>query len=64
MTLSAQEENLNLPVYGSGGLVDGTVQLIKTDAVNSVEVKVRSLALLRVSTCLLDMRIRWREDSD
>lgn len=40
LRLNAQEEDAILPVYGSGGLVEGTVQLAKTEGVTSVEVKV------------------------
>lgn len=45
LRLSAQEDNATLPVYGSGGCVEGTVEMTKTDGVMSVEVKVRSGAL-------------------
>lgn len=40
LRLSAQEDNLALPVYGSGGRVEGTVELTKPSSVGSVEVKV------------------------
>lgn len=39
LRLSAQNEN-TLPVYGSGGCLEGTVELTKTDGVRSVEIKV------------------------
>ena len=40
LRLNAQEDNVELPVYGLGGQVTGTVELSKTEAVQSVEVKV------------------------
>ncbi|KAJ7180372.1 hypothetical protein C8R43DRAFT_399218 [Mycena crocata] len=40
LRLTAQEDNINLPVYGSGGVVEGTVELAKTDNISTVEVKV------------------------
>jgi hypothetical protein len=41
LRLNAQleEDNLEVPVYGLGGQVTGTVELSKTKAVQSVEVK-------------------------
>ena len=39
LRLSAQENNTSLPVYNSGSLVEGTVELTKTEGVTSVEVK-------------------------
>ena len=43
--LNAQEDG-SLPVHGSSALVEGTVELTKTQDVNSVEVKV-SIVVLR-----------------
>jgi len=43
LRLSAQEDDISLPVYGSGSLVEGTVELTKTEGVTSVEVKVGKL---------------------
>jgi hypothetical protein len=40
LRLSAQEDSASVPVYGSGALVEGTVEVTKTEGVNSVEVKV------------------------
>ncbi|KAF8798925.1 hypothetical protein BYT27DRAFT_6884225 [Phlegmacium glaucopus] len=40
LRLSAQEDDISLPVYGSGSLVEGTVELTKTEGVTSVEVKI------------------------
>ena len=40
LRLNAQENETSLPVYGSGSLVDGVVELTKTEGVSSVEVKV------------------------
>lgn len=40
LRLSAQEDGVLLPVYGSSALVEGTVELTKVGGVRSVEVKV------------------------
>ena len=40
LRLSAQEDGVSLPVYGSSALVEGTVELAKVEGVRSVEVKV------------------------
>jgi hypothetical protein len=40
LRLNAQEDSVEVPVYGLGGRVTGTVELSKTKAVQSVEVKV------------------------
>lgn len=40
LRLSAQEDGVSLPIYGSSALVEGTVELTKVDGVRSVEVKV------------------------
>jgi hypothetical protein len=46
LRLTAQEDKVDLPVYGSGGLVEGTVELAKTDNISTVEVKVIVLTLV------------------
>ena len=46
LRLNAQVDG-SLPVYGSGAFVEGTVELTKTEEVNSVEVKVSIVVLLR-----------------
>jgi len=43
LRLNAQEDNVALPVYGSNGVVEGTVELSKPEGVTSVEVKVCAL---------------------
>lgn len=40
LCLTAQEANVDSPVYGSGAHVEGTVELTKTGGVTSVEVKI------------------------
>lgn len=40
LRLNAQEDDVELPVYGLNGQVDGVVELLKIDSVESVEVKV------------------------
>ncbi|KAF8158178.1 hypothetical protein B0H34DRAFT_707732 [Crassisporium funariophilum] len=47
LRLSAQEDDVALPVYGSGGLVEGTVDLSKTESVTSVEVKIEGRLLIK-----------------
>ena len=41
LSLTGQEANAELPVYGSTATVDGTIELSKTDGATSVEVKVQ-----------------------
>jgi hypothetical protein len=40
LRLSKQQDSIDLPVYGSGGLVEGTIELSKTDGISTVQVKV------------------------
>ncbi|KAJ6588787.1 hypothetical protein B0H19DRAFT_1101148 [Mycena capillaripes] len=40
LRLTAQEDNLDLPVYGSGGVVEGSVELDHLHNISSVEIKV------------------------
>ncbi|KAJ7282419.1 kinase-like domain-containing protein, partial [Mycena rebaudengoi] len=40
LRLTAQEDKIELPVYGIGGIVAGTVELTKTENISSVEVTV------------------------
>ena len=42
LRLKDQEANVNLPVYGCGALITGTVDLAKADGIAAVEVKVGS----------------------
>jgi hypothetical protein len=41
LRLNGQEDNIDLPVYGSQGSVEGRIELSKTEQIISVEVKVR-----------------------
>ncbi|KAJ3553978.1 hypothetical protein NM688_g3342 [Phlebia brevispora] len=43
----AQESNTALPVYGHGGVVEGTVEIAKPEGVHSVEVKLKGTLLLK-----------------
>jgi hypothetical protein len=43
LRLTAQEDKINLPVYGAAGVVEGTVELAKTDNISTVEVTVTPL---------------------
>lgn len=71
LRLNAQEEDAILPVYGSGGLVEGTVQLAKTEGVTSVEVKIEGRLLLKeiaeggtaVANLCLNTQTLWFRDS-
>lgn len=47
LRLTAQENGVELPVYGIGEHVTGVVELSKTAGVTSVEVKVRTTRVLR-----------------
>ncbi|KAJ7068536.1 hypothetical protein C8F01DRAFT_1017973 [Mycena amicta] len=40
LRLSAQEDKIDLPVYGTAGVVEGTIDITKTTHVSTVEVKV------------------------
>ena len=42
LKLFAQDDNVDLPVYGCGASVEGAVSLAKTDGVIAVDVKVCS----------------------
>ncbi len=44
LRLTAQENNIDLPIYGTGGVVEGTVELTKTDNISTVEITVMPLA--------------------
>jgi len=60
LRLDYQKENVGVPVYGLGSHVEGTVELSKTDPVESVEVKVSlNLKLGRILrfTLLLSSRV-------
>jgi hypothetical protein len=47
LRLIAQENNIDLPVYGSGGIVEGTVELTKTENISTVELRVRHVYICR-----------------
>ncbi|PPQ75815.1 hypothetical protein CVT24_002677 [Panaeolus cyanescens] len=71
LRLNAQEEDAVLPVYGSGGLVEGAVELAKTDGVTSVEVKIEGTLLLKeiaeggtaVAKLCLNTQTLWVRDA-
>lgn len=44
LRLTAQQDGVDLPVYGLGSVVEGTVELTKTDNISTVEVKVTPLS--------------------
>ncbi|CAL1712360.1 unnamed protein product [Somion occarium] len=45
--LTAQENNVSLPVYGCGSSIEGTVELPRTDGVAAVEVKIEGTLRLK-----------------
>ncbi|KAJ6538545.1 hypothetical protein DFH09DRAFT_1177180 [Mycena vulgaris] len=47
LRLTAQHDKIDLPVYGTGGVVEGTVELAKTDNISTVEVKVEGRLQLK-----------------
>ncbi|KAF8173235.1 hypothetical protein K438DRAFT_1909026 [Mycena galopus ATCC 62051] len=70
LRLAAQEENVDLPVYGSGSVVEGTVELSKPEKVDSVEVKMEGQLELKENaegghmhyTLCLDTVVLWSKD--
>ncbi|TFK40766.1 hypothetical protein BDQ12DRAFT_679993 [Crucibulum laeve] len=70
LRLNAQEDNITLPVYGSGGRVEGTIELSKTDGVTSVEVKIEGRLRLHemgeggmtTAKLCLDTALLWIKD--
>ncbi|KAJ7498660.1 hypothetical protein FB451DRAFT_1016434 [Mycena latifolia] len=72
LRLTAQEDKIDLPVYGSGGAVEGTVELAKTDNISTVEVKVEGRLELKEiaegghtdTTLCLDTVLLWIKDAN
>ncbi|EDR13768.1 uncharacterized protein LACBIDRAFT_292561 [Laccaria bicolor S238N-H82] len=72
LRLSAQEDNISLPIYGSRGVVEGTVELSKTDGIQSVEVKIEGRLKLReiaeggtaLARLCLDTALVWFRDDN
>ncbi|KAJ7094520.1 hypothetical protein B0H15DRAFT_829880 [Mycena belliarum] len=70
LRLTAQENKIDLPVYGSGGMVEGTVELTKTENISTVEVEVEGRLQLKeiaeggeTNTVLcLDRVLLWIKD--
>ncbi|KAJ3005395.1 hypothetical protein NUW54_g4356 [Trametes sanguinea] len=72
LCLFAQEDNVSLPVYGTGEAVEGAVTLAKTDGVTAVEVKIEgTLRLIEVAEggttthklCLSKVTL-WSKDAE
>jgi hypothetical protein len=61
LRLCGQEDNIELPVYGLGSHVEGSVELSKTDAVESVEVKVSQdfVYIPSLRFTLTSLRVDW-----
>ncbi|KAF7335710.1 hypothetical protein MVEN_02226500 [Mycena venus] len=72
LRLSAQDDEVDLPVYGSGAIIEGTVELSKVDSVSSVEIKVEGHLELKEKgegghthhTLCLDTVLLWTKDAN
>ncbi|KAF7352555.1 hypothetical protein MVEN_01220800 [Mycena venus] len=72
LRLSAQENNIDLPIYGTGGVVEGTVELTKTDNISTVEITVEGRLELKEiaegghsdTTLCLDTVLLWIKDGN
>ncbi|KAF9013303.1 hypothetical protein BDQ17DRAFT_1343160 [Cyathus striatus] len=70
LRLSAQEDGVALPVYGSAGRVEGNIELTKVDGITSVEVKIEGRLHLREigeggtssAKLCLDTALLWIKD--
>jgi hypothetical protein len=60
LRLTAQEDKIELPVYGTGGVVAGTVELTKTGNIDSVEVTVACPCWSMSRIFVLIMLHRWK----
>ncbi|KAF7332284.1 hypothetical protein MKEN_00109600 [Mycena kentingensis (nom. inval.)] len=47
LRLSAQQDKIDLPVYGTGSVVEGTVEILKTKDISTVEVRVEGRLQLK-----------------
>ncbi|KAJ7126184.1 hypothetical protein C8R44DRAFT_980034 [Mycena epipterygia] len=72
LRLTAQEDKIDLPVYGSGGVVEGTVELAETATISAVEVKVEGRIQLKEMgegghtdrKLCLDAVLAWSKDAN
>ncbi|KAJ7231403.1 hypothetical protein B0H12DRAFT_1146589 [Mycena haematopus] len=73
MRLAAQEDNVDLPVYSSGAVIEGTVELSKKDDVSSVDVKVEGHLELKENAegghmhytlCLEEVKLWTKDDGN
>ncbi|KAJ7923323.1 hypothetical protein B0H13DRAFT_1980393 [Mycena leptocephala] len=72
LRLAAQEDKLDLPVYGAGSVVEGIVELTKIDSISSVEIKVEGHLQLKENsegghthhTLCLDTVSLWDKDAN
>ncbi|KAJ7241895.1 hypothetical protein B0H12DRAFT_1132916 [Mycena haematopus] len=72
LRLTAQENNIDLPVYGTGGVVEGTIELTKTENISTVEITVEGRLQLKEiaegghteTTLCLDTVLLWIKDSN
>lgn len=60
LRLTAQEDKIELPVYGTGGVVAGTIELTKTESISSVEVTVACPCWSMCRIFVLIMLHRWK----
>ncbi|KAF8195610.1 hypothetical protein K438DRAFT_1586540 [Mycena galopus ATCC 62051] len=72
LRLSAQENNIGLPIYGTGGVVGGVVELTKTENISTVEITVEGRLQLKEiaegghteTTLCLDTVLLWMKDAN
>jgi hypothetical protein len=62
LRLTAQEDNVELPVYGLRDHVSGTVELSKTEGITSVEVKVLRIAFSQIPFLNIPLSPRLKAD--
>ncbi|KAI5123381.1 hypothetical protein M0805_006089 [Coniferiporia weirii] len=71
LRLTGQHDDVDLPEYGRGGIVEGTVELKNVDSVLSVDVKIEGAIRLKevaeggtnTSSLCLDIKTLWSRDS-
>ncbi|KAF7355546.1 hypothetical protein MSAN_01471700 [Mycena sanguinolenta] len=63
LRLTAQESNIDLPVYGTGGVVEGTIELTKTENISTVEITVEGGGHTETTLCL-DTVLLWIKDGN
>ncbi|KAJ6515613.1 hypothetical protein C8R45DRAFT_213658 [Mycena sanguinolenta] len=72
LRLNAQQDNIDLPVYGAGGAVEGTIELTKTENISTVEITVEGHLVLKEiaegghteTTLCLDTVLLWMKEDN